>query len=114
VTGKSVPHEIALPSAGGIYPSARPTADAVLAGALADKADTSALTSGLAAKAAVSHAHAAGDLPTPVQRLFSGTGSPEAAVTAGIGSLYLRTDGGAGTSLYVKESGAGNTGWIPK
>ena len=46
--------------------------------------------------------------------IFSGTGTPEAAVTAPIGSLFLRTDGGAGTTLYVKESGAGNTGWVGK
>jgi hypothetical protein len=46
--------------------------------------------------------------------IFSGTGTPEAAVTAPVGSLFLRTDGGAGTSLYVKESGAGNTGWVGK
>lgn len=44
----------------------------------------------------------------------SGTGSPESAVTAPIGSLYLRLDGGAATSLYVKESGTGNTGWVAK
>ncbi len=44
----------------------------------------------------------------------SGTGSPEAAVTAPIGSLFSRTDGGANTTLYVKESGTGNTGWIAK
>jgi hypothetical protein len=44
----------------------------------------------------------------------SGSGSPEGVVTAPVGSLYSRTDGGAGTSLYVKESGAGNTGWIGK
>jgi hypothetical protein len=43
-----------------------------------------------------------------------GTGSPESVVTAGIGSEYIRTDGGAGTSRYVKESGTGNTGWIGK
>lgn len=46
--------------------------------------------------------------------ITSGTGSPESAVTAPVGSLFLRTDGGAGTSLYVKESGAGNTGWVGK
>lgn len=46
--------------------------------------------------------------------IFQGTGSPEGAVTAGIGSLFMRTDGGAATSLYVKESGAGNTGWVAK
>jgi hypothetical protein len=44
----------------------------------------------------------------------SGTGSPEGVVTAGIGSIYSRTDGGASTSLYVKESGTGNTGWTAK
>lgn len=42
---------------------------------------------------------------------FSGTGSPEGAVTAGIGTLYLRTDGGSNTVLYVKEVGTGSTGW---
>ena len=44
----------------------------------------------------------------------SGTGSPEGVVTASVGSLYSRTDGGSGTSLYVKESGTGNTGWVAK
>jgi hypothetical protein len=32
-------------------------------------------------------------------------------VTARIGSIFHRTDGGAGTSFYIKESGTGNTGW---
>lgn len=44
----------------------------------------------------------------------TGTGSPEGAVTAPVGSLYTDTSGGAGTTLYVKESGAGNTGWVAK
>jgi hypothetical protein len=44
----------------------------------------------------------------------AGAGTPEASITAPVGSLYMRTDGGAGTSLYVKESGVGNTGWIGK
>lgn len=44
----------------------------------------------------------------------SGSGTPEGAITAPVGSLYTRTDGGAGTTLYVKESGAGNTGWVAK
>lgn len=42
-----------------------------------------------------------------------GTGSPESSVTAPIGSTYQRIDGGPATSLYVKESGTGNTGWSP-
>jgi hypothetical protein len=44
----------------------------------------------------------------------SGAGSPEGSVTAPIGSTWTRTDGGAGTTLYVKESGTGNTGWVAK
>lgn len=43
-----------------------------------------------------------------------GTGSPEGVVYAGVGSIFLRRDGGAGTTLYVKESGTGNTGWVAK
>ena len=43
-----------------------------------------------------------------------GTGTPEGAVTAGIGSTFRRTDGGASTSFYVKESGTGDTGWVAK
>ena len=45
---------------------------------------------------------------------LSGAGTPEGSVTAPVGSLYTRTDGGSGTTLYVKESGAGNTGWVAK
>ena len=44
----------------------------------------------------------------------AGTGSPEGVVTAVRGSTWLRTDGGAGTTFYVKESGTGNTGWAAK
>jgi len=47
-------------------------------------------------------------------RIFSYTGTPESAVSAPAGSLYLRTDGGTSTSLYVKETGTGSTGWIAK
>lgn len=47
-------------------------------------------------------------------RVRFGSGSPEGVVTANVGTLYLRTNGGAGTTLYVKESGTGNTGWAAK
>lgn len=43
-----------------------------------------------------------------------GSGTPEGSISANIGSTYRRTDGGAGTSFYVKESGSGNTGWVGK
>lgn len=42
----------------------------------------------------------------------AGSGSPEGALTAPVGSIYRRTNGGAGTVLYVKESGTGSTGWV--
>lgn len=51
---------------------------------------------------------------TVAPKVFQGTGSPEGVVTAPIGSIYTRTDGGVGTTLYVKESGTGNTGWVAK
>jgi parallel beta-helix repeat protein len=47
-------------------------------------------------------------------RLFSGNGTPESKVTSGPGSVYLRLDGAAGSTFYVKESGTGATGWIAK
>lgn len=45
---------------------------------------------------------------------ISGVGSPENVLLAPVGSIYSRTDGGAGTTLYVKETGTGNTGWVAK
>ena len=44
----------------------------------------------------------------------SGTGSPEGVLAAPVGSTFRRTDGGANTTLYVKETGTGNTGWVAK
>ena len=52
--------------------------------------------------------------PETVLRL-NGLGSPENVVSAPIGSQYMRTDGGAGTVLYVKETAPTiKTGWIAK
>lgn len=45
-------------------------------------------------------------------QLFTGAGSPEGVVTARIGSMYLNTSGGDSASVWYKESGTGNTGWI--
>jgi hypothetical protein len=48
-------------------------------------------------------------------RVFVSTGTPEAVIAADIGSLYLRTDGTASTTLYVKTADAGlATGWTAK
>jgi len=46
--------------------------------------------------------------------ITTGVGSPENAVSANIGSMYLRTDGGALTTFYVKETGSGKIGWSAK
>lgn len=53
---------------------------------------------------------------TNAPTITSGPGSPESLILAVQGSLYLRTDGGAATSLYVKETGNGatRTGWVAK
>lgn len=55
-------------------------------------------------------AEAGGDLPAVLQ----GIGTPEGFVTSPVGYMYLDLDGGSGTTLYVKESGTGSTGWISK
>lgn len=52
--------------------------------------------------------------PDGVPGRYWGSGSPEGVVTGIVGSIYQRTDGGVGTSFYVKESGTGNTGWSAK
>jgi hypothetical protein len=44
--------------------------------------------------------------------LTSGTGTPEGVVTAAVGSVFLRSNGSTSTTMYVKESGSGNTGWV--
>lgn len=53
-------------------------------------------------------------IPSDSGLLLYGSGSPEGVVTGSVGQLYLRTNGGASTTLYVKESGTGNTGWVAK
>ena len=42
-----------------------------------------------------------------------GTGSPESAVVGSVSDIYIRSDGAAGTIVYLKETGtASNTGWV--
>lgn len=40
--------------------------------------------------------------------------TPESNVTGAIGSLYINLNGGSATTLFVKQSGTGNTGWAGK
>ena len=45
-------------------------------------------------------------------RITVGTASPENVVVGSVGDLFIRTDGGAGTTWYLKESGSEtNSGW---
>ena len=52
----------------------------------------------------------------PISSLYQrfGSGTPEGAVTAPTGAVFHRTDGGSGSSFYVKESGSGPNGWVGK
>jgi hypothetical protein len=44
----------------------------------------------------------------------AGSGDPNGVRTAGRGSVYLRSDGGTNTTIYIKESsGLSATGWNP-
>lgn len=44
--------------------------------------------------------------------VLQGNGSPAGVVVANVGTLYRRLDGGASTTLYIKEAGNGTAaGW---
>lgn len=47
-------------------------------------------------------------------KIYSGAGDPNGVVVAASGSIYMRTDGGAGTSFYIKESDTGSSNWVAK
>ena len=48
-------------------------------------------------------------------KVSAGTGSPSGVVSGAPGDIYLNLSGGAGTTLFVKESGVGTTaGWTGK
>ncbi len=48
-------------------------------------------------------------------KISSGAATPNGNVTGSVGDLYTWTGGGAGTTLWVKESGtATNSGWVSK
>jgi hypothetical protein len=51
---------------------------------------------------------------SPVAGWYSASGVPNGLITAPVGSIYTNTSGGANQTLWVKESGSGNTGWVAK
>ena len=58
------------------------------------------------------HVTAHAELNTMANYFFINAATPEGAVAAPIGSMCINTAGGADTTLYVKETGAGtDTGW---
>ena len=48
----------------------------------------------------------------PIPNFTKAAGSPEGVIAGVQGDRYFRTDGAAGTFLYVKTTNTGNTGWI--
>lgn len=51
----------------------------------------------------------------PERLIRTGAGDPNGVIIGTPGMVWLRTNGGAGTTLYVKESGVNtNTGWVGK
>jgi hypothetical protein len=53
-----------------------------------------------------------GPAASPGNFWSTGSGSPNSSVAAAVGSIYSDTSGGAGTTLYIKETGGtSNTGW---
>lgn len=47
--------------------------------------------------------------------LLVGAGDPSGNIVANRGAVYLRTDGGAGSTLWIKEADDGlATGWVAK
>lgn len=54
------------------------------------------------------HSGAFDSVPVGTVSVYTGAGAPESSQTAAAGSLYMRTNG----SVYIKASGAGNTGWL--
>ena len=49
-----------------------------------------------------------------VAKIYAGGSTPNGRITASPGSLFLYTGGGASTTLWVKESGTGDVGWVAK
>jgi hypothetical protein len=43
--------------------------------------------------------------------IIEGAGTPEGVHNGPVGSIFLRSDGASGTTIYTKTTGAGNTGW---
>jgi putative cofactor-binding repeat protein len=54
------------------------------------------------------------DLANNRYQAWGSIATPEGFVTANVGSIFTTSNGGASTTLWVKTSGSGNTGWTGK
>lgn len=56
-----------------------------------------------------------GTPPATVTGFYEGTGSPEGVVSAVPGSVFVNTEDGGwnGARRWAKDTGTGNTGWVP-
>lgn len=61
---------------------------------------------------AVDDEAASGSTTSSGPRIYTGTASPEGAITANPGSIYVQQVSSTVTQTWVKASGTGNTGWI--
>ena len=51
-------------------------------------------------------------LSEAVKPPVTGSGSPQGAVVSTTGRFYVDTAASAGTGIYFKQTGEGNTGWV--
>jgi len=113
--GASTPLSTTAPLTGGGLLSASLTLGIDQTAITVTESQVTGLTADLAAKAALASPALTGTPTINGVAIQTGTGSPNGAVTGSPGDLYLNKSGGAGTTLYVKESGtATNTGWVGK
>lgn len=53
--------------------------------------------------------------PSTFRRIKTGSGDPNGSAVGSPGDMYTNASGGAGATLWIKESGAGtDTGWVAK
>lgn len=113
--GASTPLNTAAPLTGGGLLSASLTLGVDQTAIVITESQVAGLTADLALKAPLASPTLTGTPTINGVAIRTGTGSPNGAVTGTPGDLYLNKSGGAGTTLYVKESGtATNTGWVGK
>jgi len=113
--GASTPLSTTAPLTGGGLLSASLTLGIDQTAITITESQVTGLTADLALKAPLSSPALTGIPTINGVAIRTGTGSPNGSVTGNPGDLYLNKSGGAGTTLYVKESGtATNTGWVGK